>query len=107
MELLQQPDATLRAAALRLLHSVAAEDPPVLESLSLVGLVPIVNALTPVSQPAPVRRLAGAFVERLCSTSEHTVQMFVACGGLAVLVGVRFMANGSCACGVDSSTNGE
>ena len=88
MEMLQQPDASLRAASMRLLLAVVADDTPVLESLCLVGMVPIVNRLTAAEHSQALRSLAASFVERLCSTSAHTVQMFVACGGLTVLVGV-------------------
>lgn len=93
MEMLQQQDANLCAAALDLLLAVVAEDAPVLESLCLVGVVPIVNQLTAKNAPGgrPTRSRAASFVELLCSTSGHTVQMFVACGGLAVLVEVRSM----------------
>jgi hypothetical protein len=90
MEMLQQHDSTLCAAALDLLLAVVADDAPVLESLCLVGIVPIVNQLTDKSAPGgrATRARAASFVELLCSTSGHTVQMFVACGGLAVLVEV-------------------
>lgn len=90
MEMLQQHDSTLCAAALDLLLAVVADDAPVLESLCLVGVVPIVNQLTAKTAPGghPSRSRAARFVELLCSTSGHTVQMFVACGGLAVLVEV-------------------
>lgn len=91
MEMLQQYDATLCAAALDLLLAVVADDAPVLESLCLVGVVPIATQLTAKTAPGgrPTRTRAASFVELLCSTSGHTVQMFVACGGLAVLVEVH------------------
>jgi hypothetical protein len=91
MEMLQQQDASLCAAALDLLLAVVADDAPVLESLCLVGLIPIVNHLTAENAPGgrATRSRAARFVELLCSTSGHTMQMFVACGGLAVLVEVR------------------
>ena len=89
MEMLQQPDTGLLAAAMQLLNSVVADDTPVLESLCLVGIVPIVTRLAAPAHSAALRGLAATFVERLCSTSAHTVQMFVACGGLPVLVTVR------------------
>ena len=90
MEMLQQHDATLCSAALDLLLTVVSDDAPVLESLCLVGVVPIATQLTAKSAPGgrPTRARAAKFVELLCSTSGHTVQMFVACGGLAVLVEV-------------------
>jgi hypothetical protein len=93
MEMLKQADNALRAASLRLLLSVVANDTPVLESLCLVGIVPIVNELTAARHHRSLRRHAAEFVERLCSTSAHTVQMFVACGGLSVLVGVSAAAS--------------
>lgn len=91
MEMLQQHDSALCAAALDLLLTVATGDAPVLESLCLVGVVPIATQLTAKTAPGgrPTRARAAKFVELLCSTSGHTVQMFVACGGLAVLVEVR------------------
>lgn len=89
MEMLQQPETSLRMAGLQLLLRVVADDSPVLESLCLVGMLPIVNRLTATDCSAKLRSIAASFVERLCATSAHTVQMFVACGGIPVLVGVR------------------
>lgn len=88
MEMMQQPDTSLRMAAMQLLLRIVAEDTPVLESLCLVGMLPIVNRLTAIDCSAKLRSIAASFVERLCATSAHTVQMFVACGGIPVLVGV-------------------
>jgi hypothetical protein len=95
MEMLQQSDSPLRVAAMRLLLTIVADDTPVLESLCLVGMVPIVSKLTTAEHGNTLRGLAASFVERLCGTSAHTVQMFVACGGVSVLVGVRLA---TCAC---------
>jgi hypothetical protein len=94
MEMLQQSDTGLLAAALQLLNAVIANDTPVLESLCLIGIVPIVNGLAGPQHNPRLRDLAATFVEQLCGTSELTVQMFVACGGLPVLVGVRDGSSG-------------
>lgn len=88
MELLQQPNRSVAEAALELLLAVVADDAPVLESLCLVGLVPIVARLSGPSHAQPLRARAARFLLLLCTTSAHTVQMFLACGGLAVLVQV-------------------
>jgi hypothetical protein len=89
MEMLQQSEIGLLTSALQLLNAIVANDTRVLESLCLIGIVPIVNGLAGVQHAPRLRDLAASFVEQLCSTSELTVQMFVACGGLPVLVGVR------------------
>lgn len=89
MELLQHGDQALLTAALQLLMAVVRDDTAVLESLCLVGIVPIVNRLTAPDLRRSIRNTAASFVEQLCKTSAHTVQMFVACGGVPVLVGVR------------------
>ena len=90
MELLQLPqDPELLEPALELLLAVVAGDTPVLESLCLVGIVPLVAALTNRAHRRSIRNAAATFIALLCRTSVHTVQMFVACGGVPVLVGVR------------------
>ena len=89
MELLQQPAREVAEAALELLLAVVADDAPVLEALCLVGLVPIVARLSGPAHAQPLRARAARFLVLLCTTSAHTAQMFLACGGLGVLVQVR------------------
>lgn len=89
MELLQQPAREVAEAALELLLAVVADDAPVLEALCLVGLVPAVARLSGPAHAPPLRARAARFLVLLCTTSAHTAQMFLACGGLGVLVQVR------------------
>jgi hypothetical protein len=89
MEMLQRDDEALCEAALKLLLTIIASDKSLLESLCSLGMVPIVCALTDHSQNCRIRRCAVEFVQAMCSTSALTVQMFVACGGIRVLIEVR------------------
>lgn len=88
MELLQQPGREVAEAAMELLLAVVADDTPVLEALCLVGVVPIVSRLSGPAHAQPLRARAARFLVLLCTTSAHTAQMFLACGGLSVLVQV-------------------
>lgn len=84
------------------------------ENLALVGLVPVIIKLTKqdfsssiseenwsddsandLSSAAMVRLEAAKFVRQSCKTSSLTLQMFIACGGLPVLVDFLTLSNDS------------
>ncbi|TMW56909.1 hypothetical protein Poli38472_002834 [Pythium oligandrum] len=110
MEALEMKKLDVLCAVLKVVNMIVADNQRFQENLSLVGLVPIIIRLTKkhsVTPPemlgtvslitthedtlahdfsADVRLEAAKFVRQSCKTSPLTLQMFIACGGLPVLV---------------------
>lgn len=66
-------------AVLELANALVANDTAVMETMCLVGIVPIVARFTTQSWARPIRLQAAYFVQNLCQTSLATAQMLVAC----------------------------
>lgn len=56
------------------------------ESLSFVGGIPIVTKFASKKYPSNIRLEAAAFVRQMLQASTLTLQMFISCGGINVLV---------------------
>ena len=84
-----QVSARVLIAALELTNAFVRGDPPLLEMLCLLGIVPIMlrfcAATTSLPLAVAVRVEAAEFTSLLASGSATTRQMLVACGGLNVL----------------------
>ncbi|ETV92602.1 STE/STE11/CDC15 protein kinase [Aphanomyces invadans] len=95
MEALEFKELKLLHAVMNVVNMLILDNKKFLENLALVGLLPLVVALV-VDQPEKanskqdmqslVRLEAAKFVEQTCVSSSWTLQMFIACGGLPLLI---------------------
>ncbi|GMF41958.1 unnamed protein product [Phytophthora fragariaefolia] len=108
MEALEMKKMDVLHAVLRVINIIVEGNKKFQENLALVGLVPVIIKLTKQHNPyflpgesgrgfrmdtpednefsIAVRMEAAKFVRQCCKTSSLTLQMFIACGGLPVLV---------------------
>ena len=73
---------------LRVVNELSCNDAVLIESLALVGLIPAALQFAAAAYPSPVRSQAAAFTRQLVSASKGTLSLFIACGGIHVLVGL-------------------
>lgn len=79
-----RPYITLRL--LKAVNMIIYEDVEIQENLCFVGGIPIISKFAAKRYSTDIRLEAAAFVQQITSTSTLTLQMFVSCGGLNVLV---------------------
>jgi hypothetical protein len=77
-------DVVLRL--LKILNMIILEDAESQESLSFLGGIPIISNFAYKRYPSEIRKEAAAFVRQMYQTSTLTLQMFIGCGGINVLV---------------------
>ncbi|KAG5719270.1 Cytokinesis protein sepH [Termitomyces sp. T112] len=77
-----------REVVMKLLQIInqLVEDLGFLESFCLIGGIPVMMEFTSKKYPSECRLRASEFVRLLCHTSALTLQMFISCRGLKVLV---------------------
>ncbi|KAI6114307.1 hypothetical protein F5141DRAFT_1105796 [Pisolithus sp. B1] len=78
-----------RDVLMKLLHIInllVTSDLGFLESFCLIGGIPMMMGFTSKKYPSECRTEASNFIRLLCHTSVLTLQMFIACRGLKVLV---------------------
>ncbi|KIM52300.1 hypothetical protein SCLCIDRAFT_1223881 [Scleroderma citrinum Foug A] len=78
-----------RDVLMKLLHIInllVTSDLGFLESFCLIGGIPVMMGFTSKKYPSECRAEASNFIRLLCHTSVLTLQMFIACRGLKVLV---------------------
>ncbi|KAF2490767.1 hypothetical protein BU16DRAFT_469385 [Lophium mytilinum] len=81
----EQPrDVVLRL--LRIVNMIILDDAEAQESLSFLGGIPIISNFAYKKYPSEIRKEAAAFVRQMYQTSTLTLQMFIGCGGINVLV---------------------
>ncbi|KAI5802119.1 hypothetical protein FPQ18DRAFT_383141 [Pyronema domesticum] len=71
---------------LKIINALIFDDVEVQENMCFVGGIPIVTKFAAKKYPSNIRLEAAAFVRQMYQTSILTLQMFVSCGGLNVLV---------------------
>ncbi|KAL7268257.1 Protein kinase of the Mitotic Exit Network [Rhizina undulata] len=71
---------------LKIVNAIIFDDVEIQENLCFVGGIPIITKFASKIYPASIRLEAAAFVRQMYQTSTLTLQMFVSCGGLNVLV---------------------
>eukprot|EP01006_Ploeotia_vitrea_P036616 TRINITY_DN66042_c10_g1_i2.p2 TRINITY_DN66042_c10_g1~~TRINITY_DN66042_c10_g1_i2.p2 ORF type:complete len:533 (+),score=325.32 TRINITY_DN66042_c10_g1_i2:48-1646(+) len=86
MEMLESPSPKVVLAILKLVNRVVGKDTKFQQSMSLVGLIPAIIKFAGQGFPASIRQEAANFVRHFCYASDFTRKMFIACGGLPVLV---------------------
>ncbi|KDR82414.1 hypothetical protein GALMADRAFT_220413 [Galerina marginata CBS 339.88] len=71
---------------LQIVNLLVTEDLGFLESFCLIGGIPVMMEFTSKKYPSECRLEASNFIRLLCHTSVLTLQMFISCRGLKVLV---------------------
>lgn len=84
LETCTRSDTILRL--LRIVNCIISDNVEVQENLCFVGGIPIVSKFAHKRFSSDIRLEAAAFVRMMYQTSTLTLQMFVSCGGLNVLV---------------------
>jgi len=65
---------------------IILENVEIQENLCFVGGIPIISEFAQKKYSSEIRLEAAAFVQHMYTTSTLTLQMFIGCGGLNVLV---------------------
>ena len=84
LEHCERRDTSLRL--LRIINGILRDNVEPQENFCFVGGIPIVTKFAHKKYPREIRLEAAAFVRQMCITSTLTLQMFISCGGLNVLV---------------------
>ncbi|KZV66238.1 hypothetical protein PENSPDRAFT_755870 [Peniophora sp. CONT] len=71
---------------LQIINLLVTADAGFLESFCLIGGIPVMMGFTSKKYPSECRLEASNFIQLLCHTSVLTLQMFISCRGLKVLV---------------------
>ncbi|KAL0719531.1 hypothetical protein Bca4012_068855 [Brassica carinata] len=92
MDLLDVPKSPVTCSVLQLINEIVKDNTEFQENACLVGLIPMVMSF---AGPGPgpdrdhsqeIRMEVAYFMQQLCQSSS-TLQMFIACGGIPLLVG--------------------
>lgn len=84
LETCNRPHIILRL--LKIVNLIIMDDVEIQENLCFVGGIPIITRFAGKKYSSDIRLEAAAFVRQMYQTSTLTLQMFVSCGGLNVLV---------------------
>ncbi|KAF5749885.1 Mitogen-activated protein kinase kinase kinase 7 [Tripterygium wilfordii] len=87
MELLEVPKTGVMCSVLQLINKLVKDNTDFQQNACLVGLIPVVMSFAVPDRPREVRMEAANFLQQLCQSSSLTLQMFIACRGIPVLVG--------------------
>ncbi|KAL6566243.1 MAP3K epsilon protein kinase 1 [Orobanche gracilis] len=87
MELLEVPRPRVICSVLQVLNQIIKDNTDFQENACLVGLIPVVMSFAVHDRPREVRIEAAYFLQQLCQSSSSTLQMFIACRGIPILVG--------------------
>ncbi|KAK6535103.1 hypothetical protein TWF694_001589 [Orbilia ellipsospora] len=71
---------------LRVINALTLNDIELLENLCFVGGIPTITKFATKQHHKEIRLEAAIFIRQICHMSKLTLQMFVSCGGLNVLV---------------------
>lgn len=85
MDMLEMKNNRVLHAVLQVINQLAKDNPSFQENACLVGLIPVIMSFAGSECSKDMRMQAALFVGQLCQTSS-TLQMFIACRGLPVLV---------------------
>ncbi|KAL5553000.1 hypothetical protein UlMin_040401 [Ulmus minor] len=87
MELLEVPKTRVICSVLQIINQIIKDNADIQENACLVGLIPVVTGFAVPDRPREIRMEAAYFLQQLCQSSSLTLQMFIACRGIPVLVG--------------------
>ena len=80
------PPRDISLALLKVVNIIIMDSDEIQENFCFVGGIPIVTRFADKKFPSDVRLEAASFVNQMYRTSTLTLQMFISCGGLNVLV---------------------
>lgn len=80
------PHRDMILSLLKVINIIILDSVEIQENFCFVGGIPIVTAFADKKHPSEIRLEAAAFVRQMYQTSTLTLQMFISCGGLNVLV---------------------
>ncbi|KAJ4294246.1 Protein kinase of the Mitotic Exit Network [Kalmusia sp. IMI 367209] len=87
LEIMEQiPPNEVVLPLLKIINLIIHEDAESQESLSMLGGIPTICTFASKKYPSDIRKEAAAFVRQMYQTSTLTLQIFVGCGGINVLV---------------------
>ncbi|CAA7050997.1 unnamed protein product [Microthlaspi erraticum] len=89
MDLLDIPKSRVICGVLQLINEIIKDNIDFQENACLVGLIPVVISFAGPERERSreIRKEAAYFLQQLCQSSSLTLQMFIACRGIPVLVG--------------------
>ncbi|XP_072971497.1 MAP3K epsilon protein kinase 1-like isoform X1 [Typha angustifolia] len=87
LELLEVPKNRVICSVLQIINHIIKDNLSFQEHACLVGLIPVVMNFAVPDRPREIRLQAAFFLQQLCQSSTLTLQMFIACRGIPVLVG--------------------
>ncbi|XP_024396250.1 MAP3K epsilon protein kinase 1 isoform X2 [Physcomitrium patens] len=88
MDMLDMNNNRVIHAVLQVLNLITDDNVELLESACRAGLIPIMMSFASPECSKEMRMQAAYFVQKICHKSSLTLQMFIACRGLPVLVGL-------------------
>ncbi|KAL9084775.1 MAG: hypothetical protein Q9159_005060 [Coniocarpon cinnabarinum] len=80
------PPRDISLALLKVVNIIIMDSDEIQENFCFVGGIPIITRFADKKFPSDVRLEAASFVNQMYRTSTLTLQMFISCGGLNVLV---------------------
>ncbi|KAF1885251.1 hypothetical protein Lal_00029140 [Lupinus albus] len=86
-DLLEVPKTRVICSVLQLINQIIKDNTDFQENACLVGLIPAIMSFAVPDRPREIRMEAAYFLQQLCQSSSLTLQMFIACRGIPVLVG--------------------
>ncbi|KAL6048786.1 Protein kinase of the Mitotic Exit Network [Balamuthia mandrillaris] len=86
IEMIEVSNLRVLHAILRVVNQIIHNNVEMKENLCMVGGIPSIIKFAGATYAKPIRRETALFVKQMVSTSQLTLQMFVACRGLPVLV---------------------
>ncbi|KAK7273700.1 hypothetical protein RIF29_14759 [Crotalaria pallida] len=86
-DLLEVPATCVIYSVLQLINKIVQDNTSFQENACLVGLIPLVMNFAVPDHPMDIRMEAAYFLKHLFQSSSLTLQMFIACRGIPVLVG--------------------
>ncbi|KAJ8747290.1 hypothetical protein K2173_011555 [Erythroxylum novogranatense] len=87
MELLDVPKNRVIGSVLQLINQIVKDNTDFQENACLIGLIPVIMSFAGPDRPPEIRMEAAYFLQQLCQSSSVTLQMFIACRGIPILVG--------------------
>lgn len=76
----------LQLHLLKIINELIYDDQDLQETLCLLGGIPVIIRYASSSYSGEIRKQVAHFVEQVCKASNKTLEMFISCGGLKVLV---------------------
>ena len=87
LEILEtNPPRDIVLRLLKIINMVILEDTQAQEMVSLLNSIPIISNFAHKKYSSEIRKEAAAFVRQMYQTSMFTLQLFIGCGGINVLV---------------------